>query len=170
MSFFFFGYRALKSADEIRQHVIKYIHAYPELHEDIDGGFLEVGDLSGSNKKLIDEDALEILKIFSTSLQQTWLVATPKRIYCVLDDIEKKESVEIIKWHMTKLEFIAKFNTIKVRNKSDRTGIIDFTDKHQAWLYSKNLFENYEDGIRGATASFSGATFDNRTVGKIDDF
>ena len=39
------------------------------------------------DKSKEDPSTAHPLLIFKTSKQQTWLVATPERLYCVLDDL-----------------------------------------------------------------------------------
>jgi len=87
-----------------------------------------------------DFDDAETLLIFQTSTQQTWLVATNQRLYCVLDDLNK--SFTRVQWATTSTELRKvgdKFSEISVRDKNDRVGLLQI-GKHKNWLYSKNLF------------------------------
>jgi hypothetical protein len=85
----------------------------------------------------------EPLLIFQTSKQQTWLVATPKRLYCVLDDLGR--SFTRVQWSIPRERLVTE-NKVSVsiasrerREKSERSGLLDI-DNHRSWLYSKKLF------------------------------
>jgi hypothetical protein len=85
----------------------------------------------------------KLLTFFSTSNQKTYLVYTDKRVYCVLDDVRNTEPH--INWSVSR-DKIMKDNQLQIkletRSKTDKTGLIDFGDKHKNWLYSKELFQN----------------------------
>lgn len=115
----FFGDRDFLSPKEIEKIIVKS------------------KNFSGSNE-LENTDSL---LIFETSKQRTWLVASPKRLYCILDDIREVEPN--INWSMKKDKLIQ--NNIlaielKIKDKSNKTGLIDFGPTHKNWLYSKKLF------------------------------
>ena len=82
------------------------------------------------------------LLIFSTSKQQTWLVATPKRLYCILDDVRKPEPH--INWSLDKKLLLDPNGKLKIRLRSkeytDRSGLVDIGDKHQDWIFTRSLF------------------------------
>jgi len=81
------------------------------------------------------------LLIFSTPRQKTWLIATIKRLYCILDDVSR--DAPHIAWSMSKESLVTDDKvSIEVRQheNTERTGLIDISDKHKSWLYSKNLF------------------------------
>ena len=74
------------------------------------------------------EDAAEAeaLLIFQTSKQQTWLVATRARLYCVLDDLGK--SFTRVQWTMPAEELVSDGEVtvgISTRDKTERTGRLD---------------------------------------------
>ncbi len=80
------------------------------------------------------------LLFFKTSKQQTWLVRTGRRIYCILDDIRKKEP------HINWSEKVEKFNTEPgwqegIRAYPNEKGhfLIDIGPKHKRWLMSEKL-------------------------------
>jgi hypothetical protein len=80
------------------------------------------------------------LLLFQTLQQQTWLVATSERLYCVLDDIRRSEPE--IRWTMSKTELLTDDNVdvdITTREGSENSGRINI-GKHTGWLYSKALF------------------------------
>lgn len=95
----------------------------------------------------------EPLLIFQTSKQQTWLVATPLRLYCVLDDLGR--SFTRVQWSIPKERLVTdKKVSVSIarrerRETSERSGLLDI-DNHRNWLYSKKLFasENIESQIR----------------------
>lgn len=95
-------------------------------------------DLDGSDPA----DAVALL-IFSTRLQQTWLVASARRLYCVLDDIGDLEPRS--QWSMPLEEIVNADGTLRInlreRLKSERSGLVDFGEAHKDWLFSRKLFE-----------------------------
>lgn len=104
------------------------------------------------NAAIEDPAQAETMRFFETSKQHTWLVGTPNRLYCILDDIRKP--TPHINWSMSKLKIIEGPELVvdlvsRTRNKS--TGTIDFGPKHKRWLYSRSLFEDQpvEDAVEG---------------------
>lgn len=90
------------------------------------------------------EDA-DVLLIFETSNQKTWLVASGIRLYCILDDIRKEKPH--INWSAGKNKLVVDNRviiSIKTRDKSKSTGLVDIGDEHKNWLYSKRFFVNFE--------------------------
>lgn len=88
-----------------------------------------------------DLNEAEALLIFRTSRQQTWLVVTSQRLYCILDDLRK--STPHINWSMPKSALVSVDQVIlpiSLRDKGKSTGYIDFGDRHRDWLYTKSLF------------------------------
>lgn len=86
----------------------------------------------------------EALLIFQTSKQQTWLVSTSERLYCVLDDIDK--GLTKVQWFIPSGDLISDnkvIANISVKNKSHNTGLLSIND-HKNWLFSKRLFTMYE--------------------------
>lgn len=87
----------------------------------------------------------EALLIFQTSNQQTWLVSTKERLYCILDDIRKDEPN--INWSIPKGRLVSKGGVnieIRAGNKSEKTGLLDIGTDHRNWLFSKDLFEQVD--------------------------
>jgi len=82
------------------------------------------------------------LKLLSTSRQQTWLVATPKRLYCILDDIENASPK--VQWAEPLIDFIDKDGNVVAKieehENSEKTGLVNIGDDHHDWLFSKGLF------------------------------
>lgn len=98
------------------------------------------------------------LLIFRTSNQQTWIVSTHERLYCILDDVRKDEPR--INWSDEREKHVdgtSVITEIRTRNKSDSTGLVDIGAYHRNWLYSKNLFgdESIEDSIKKLIANFA---------------
>jgi hypothetical protein len=117
---FFLGKSEFKTSDEIIATV--------RQHKDFD-----------ANSENLE--TAEAMLIFQTSKQQTWLVVTSLRLYCVLDDLEKSSTR--VQWSIP-IETIAddqgQFKiTIQTRDKTPRTGLLDIGDR-RSWLFSKKLF------------------------------
>ena len=88
-------------------------------------------------------DNAKTLKFFSTSKQHTWLVATKHRLYCILDDIRKPKPH--INWSISRDKIFDGDNlkiNIRIKERSEYIGKLDFGKNHQDWLYSKSLFED----------------------------
>lgn len=92
----------------------------------------------------------EALLIFQTSKQQTWLVATRTRLYCVLDDLRR--SFRPVRWSLG-AERLTRNGLLTVeiseRPNTERTGLLDIGER-RSWLYSKKLFTNksIEDEVK----------------------
>lgn len=108
------------------------------------------------NSKNYEDDKEDINKadailIFKTSKQQTWIVSTSERMYCILDDL--RNETPHINWSMRK-DSIANNDDItlpiKTRDKSNTSGLVDIGTKHTDWYFSKQLFSAtpIEESIR----------------------
>lgn len=99
----------------------------------------------------------EGLLIFQTSRQQTWIVVTRLRLYCVLDDIGK--GFTRVQWAIPREQCVANEQvTLPVEahergEPSDRSGLVDIGG-HRNWLFSKKLFttESITDKLRAVIA------------------
>jgi hypothetical protein len=82
------------------------------------------------------------LLLFSTSKQHTWLVSTSERLYCILDDI-RKERLHI-NWSMPRWRLLDRPLTqnLTVKDNTPNTGLVDITEDHKDWLYTKRLFSD----------------------------
>lgn len=78
------------------------------------------------------------LLIFKTSKQQTWLVATEKRLYCILDDNRKDQPN--INWSERRESLRLELDNVKSYSLDKRKTVVDIGSKHKGWLYSRNLF------------------------------
>lgn len=88
-----------------------------------------------------DPQSAELFMFFSTSKQRTYLAATNKRLYCILDDSRKNSPH--INWSMSKNDAVDNNGllfSIKTKDKSKKTGLVDIGEKHKNWLFSKDLF------------------------------
>jgi hypothetical protein len=112
--------------------------------------FLNVDDV----KKLVatsvnyegeDPNEARTLLLFTTSTQQTWLIATSRRLYCALDDRRKPNAT--VQWSMPIVE--ARTAAISKKEYRDRTGLLDI-GKRTNWLYTKGLFKRTDviEGVR----------------------
>lgn len=98
---------------QIRQHIEGQIAGLPE-------------QVSGS------------LEIFHTSKQSTWLVATNKRLFCLLDDARTRAKNRIIQWNLPLSSC-----TPVIANGDTRR--LNFGTRRKKWLYSARLFSKPED-------------------------
>ena len=90
-------------------------------------------------------ESAELLCFFETSKQRTWLVATDKRLYIILDDI-RKSYIKVNKSY--RLNSLKKEGKLNIRVDPDYkvlTGRIYFQDATRGWLYSKKLFPSSEE-------------------------
>lgn len=112
-----------------------------------------------SDIESISDDPM--LLLFKTSKQQTWLVATSKRLYCLLDDARTGE-LKLV-WSMSKSSLVDENDSlVKFSTRQEykaNTGLIDFGPKHKNWLYSKALF-NGEDPAPPISAFISNKIFE----------
>jgi hypothetical protein len=93
------------------------------------------------NAEREDPDDASSLAFFRTLRQQTWLVATRERLYCILDDARKPEPH--INWSIPRNEIVSNDEVIlRVEASASRKGssVLAFGPRHQQWLYSKGLF------------------------------
>jgi hypothetical protein len=99
-----------------------------------------------SNSKNFDPETespgdADALLIFSTAKQQAWLVATPERLYGVVDDLRKERPR--INWSISKRKLVSDENVstkLISRDKNELSGLIDIGDSCTNWLYTKRLF------------------------------
>lgn len=99
-----------------------------------------------NSKKYMNEDPLEseILNIFSTKKQRSWLILSNKRLYFILDDIRKPKPKVIRSLDKNELIFEKKvIVTLRFNeNYSNSSGTVRFNDLPRGWLYSKRLFSS----------------------------
>ena len=79
------------------------------------------------------------LLLFQTESQHTWLVATDRQLFCILDDRDTRKSGKLIQWRQT----FADSKPIRVRRYKKTIGLVDLGEATD-WLYSKRLHEDPE--------------------------
>ena len=107
--------------------------------------FREIDDVKAAiknskNYKNESIDGAKALNFFKTSKQRSYLVVTDKMVYCIVDDV-RKDSPRV-NWSEKKEVFDPL--VISTHPKTDKTGLVDFGDKHKNWLYTKANFINTE--------------------------
>lgn len=129
---------------------------------DSDEGFRSDKEIRGSirmSKNYEGEfaDKAQVLMIFSTSKQRTYLIASNERLYCVLDDV--RQPGPHVNWSLPKAKVTdGQRMTLEVssRDKTDAAGLVDLGAQHKRWLFTKGLFkgtsieEKVEELIMGA--------------------
>lgn len=87
-------------------------------------------------------------------------MATPKRIYCILDDLPREEAP--VCWSLAREDLVDRdggiaAHLIRVRDKSQETGLLDIGPR-RGWLLTRDLFGEPAKEIAAFLASqFSGA-------------
>ncbi|MEM7206019.1 MAG: P-loop NTPase fold protein [Planctomycetota bacterium] len=118
---------------------------------------------SGVERLLVDSGELEHgeavvgkLLLFRTATQRTWLVATNRRMFCLLDDDRTRQHERVIQWHTP----IASFATVEPRAYVSPKGrnVID-VGRNAPWLYSTKLHPDprqLESDVRALAANAVG--------------
>jgi hypothetical protein len=86
-------------------------------------------------------DSSDLLLIFKTSTQQTWLVFTEQRVYFVLDDIRQTDPE--VRWRRIKDKLVTGNRVaidLKLEGKSEKTGRINIGRMNKGFFYTKHLF------------------------------
>jgi hypothetical protein len=86
------------------------------------------------------ENVVRNLLLFRTRTQRTWLLATPKHMFCILDDRRTRSSGRLIQWRAD----FADLAPIRARTSSDGTTIVTLGSKG-SWLYSSDLYPDGSD-------------------------
>jgi hypothetical protein len=119
---FLLGEGGFKTEDEIKQ----IVQSLPNVNHE--------GESTAEAQTMV---------IFKTSKQQTWLVTTNLRLYCVLDDVDRKFTN--VQWWMNKDKLIDPSGNVAAqigaRERSTNSGLLDIGER-RGWLYSKQLFAN----------------------------
>ena len=87
---------------------------------------IEKSRLIGANERVVSS-----LPLYQTPAQHTWLVATNKQLFCVLDDQEGRVTGKLIQWRMD----LDEAHPIKDRPYKSDSGLVDIGKKRN-WLYS----------------------------------
>ena len=83
-------------------------------------------------------DTAKVLNFFSTSKQKSYLVATNKMVYCIVDDAREEQAK--VNWSERKLKFAEMKRSIDP--KTDKVGHINFGENHIRWLFTRSIFVN----------------------------
>ena len=111
-----------------------------ELFDDR-GSFRSIEDVKATiktskNYKNESIETAKFLNFFSTSKQKSYLLVTDKMVYCIVDDVRKKQPK--VSWSENKIKFAE--HDISTSDKTDKTGFINFGEKHKKWLFTKSIF------------------------------
>jgi hypothetical protein len=111
--------------------------AQVQSERDVEGFYTEVGV-----KRLIDETSGSgersegAVLIYKTQKQHTWLVATYLKLYCIVDDFNRRKSRDLIQWSM----LLHEANPIKITDSGKpNSGFLNI-GRRKDWYYSKRLF------------------------------
>lgn len=101
-------------------------------------GFLSPEEIKQVIGEMIDanEGVRNTLLIFKTTTQQTWLVSTSKRLFCLLDEDETRNNGELIMWQMPIKDSRKNIQTDPHKKYS---GLVSIGERKN-WLYSTSLF------------------------------
>ena len=121
--------------------------------------FQTAGEIADYITRSINYDAktespnqAKLLLLFQTSEQRTWLVATPQRLYCILDD--NRKPAPHINWSISRSKIYQDGNFVlnldAGEDRDERTGCLNFgvyndTDRaitYTGWFYSKDFFRD----------------------------
>lgn len=86
------------------------------------------------------EAVSDAIVIFRTPKQRTWLVATDRQLFCVLDDDDTRASGRLIQWRLSHDEA----RPVRAEVLNYRIGGLRVGPRSK-WLYSRELFPDAED-------------------------
>ncbi len=89
-----------------------------------------------------DEHVVGQLLLFYTKKQRTWLVATNRYLFCILDDDKTKATGKLIQWRIS----LDKAHPIEVRAHKAKVGLVSIGERRN-WLYSRRLHPT-TDGLK----------------------
>lgn len=83
------------------------------------------------------EKIVEVLPLFRTKSQRTWLVSTNRKLLCVLDDVKTRARQDLVQWR----EPLQDIHDVVPRPRADKkhSGLVDI-GRRQNWLYSFSLY------------------------------
>lgn len=94
-----------------------------------------------------DETVVGSLLIFQTTTQHTWLVATNRRLFALLDDANTREKKRVVQWGQN-IQDDLRVSAYKSLRKG--RNVVDI-GKRTGWLYSRRLFKEHSDLERAIT-------------------
>lgn len=110
-------------------------------------GFLhepEIIEVLNNSGSLTENEVIEkAILIYSTKLQQTWLVSTRNRVFCLVNENGTRDDKQSISWSASKNSL----KPIRTRKYKKYTGLLDLNN-HAGWLYTYSLFPRPEDLVR----------------------
>jgi hypothetical protein len=110
-------------------------------------GFLsktEIIDVIIKSKTFAENEKIEkTILIYSTETQQTWLVSTRTRVYCILNENGTPKPNQTISWVSDK----ESLKPVGIRKYKKYSGLLDLHN-HAAWLYTYRLFPKPDDLIK----------------------
>ncbi len=89
-----------------------------------------------------DRSVRNILLLFSTLKQHTWLVATATKLFCILDDEKARATDRLIQW----VQPWESIRSVQVKPYKTKSGLVTI-GRRQNWLYSKELHPD-PNGLR----------------------
>jgi hypothetical protein len=113
-------------------------------------GFLSLSSVravvTGSNLLNADETITGELLLFQTPRQKTWLVATNKHVFILLDDEGTRETSRLIQTYFDRSK------TLPIKcGRQDGAGIVKFSAQETWWYYSQHLFAT-PDALKDAVS------------------
>lgn len=100
-------------------------------------------------KDMVEQDygkpALDIVLVFKTRRQRTWMAAIPGAIVCVLDDENTRRAHRIMQWR----EPVTPLTEVRVTRKpgTHHTGRVEI-GRRKSWLASLDLYQNDPDILK----------------------
>lgn len=106
---------------------------------EVDGYYTQAGVVDfilRSSDLLPDEEILEVLPLFRTKSQRTWLVSTNQALFCLLDDERTRARQGLVQWK----EPLRDIHDVRLRPRAGKkhSGLVDI-GRRQNWLYSFSL-------------------------------
>lgn len=119
-----------------------------EVLQDERGFYTEEGLyqlLAASGKLSDDEYVCDRLRLYKTMRQRTWLVATNRNLFCLLDDEKARRYKSVIKW----VQPFSSATPLQVRAYVSEKGlhVVDI-GKRKGWLYSHNMYPRSEELVK----------------------
>jgi hypothetical protein len=88
---------------------------------------------------MLSEDEIDFdkLLLFETDTQRTWLIATKRQLFCVLDDEKSRRNNRVIRWRQP----LSATTNVKAYQSENGKSLIDVGPRRR-WLYSRRLHPN----------------------------